>query len=145
MCSTLRYGHRTVRVGGFVIGREWRSERAVEAKWTGFIREEKIEWWKKHTRLVPVEVCANSFKQKDIEFDVPTAFILGYQLVSKVLWGTRVVGEPNEIKIITRRCMNEYEASIHNRWPVIKTGKERTVFFFQPWDQQPGPEQLDLF
>ena len=126
------------------MGRVWKSEREIEATWSGFIREEKITWWTKHTKLIPVEVYANAFKHQDVDFDVPTGVILGYQLVSRVKWDLRVIGNPNEIKIITRRASNEYEASIHDRWPVIKTGKERIVFYFQPWDQHP-PKQLDLF
>lgn len=145
MCSTLKYGHRTMRVGAVVQGRVWKSDRVVQGKWTGFIREERLKWWREQTDLTPIEVFATSFTQHDVAFDVPGKILLGYQIQAEVYYGNKCIGYPGEIKLITRKSANEYESSIHTRWPVVKTGSQRLMFYFQPWDQIEMPTQLPLF
>jgi hypothetical protein len=146
MCGTLKFNDTRHRLGGNVTARVYRSGDTIKGKWTGFIKQEHIGWWMDQAALTPVEIVATTFIEGKVEFAVPTSKILGYQLGNDVFFGSQKIGSAGDIKILTRAPMNRFEGAIHGRWPVVKVGKKRQIFAFQPWDvnTQNKPLQIPL-
>ncbi len=146
MCGTLKYNDQSMKIGTRLHAHEYKTGRKVAGEWTGFIKEEKLNWWKRQAKLIPIEVRATSFIEGKFELDVPSHSVLAYQLMGDVKFNGHIIGKSGEIKLLTRKSINRFETSIHSRWPVVKVGPSRKLFIFQPWDVRAvtKPVQLSL-
>ncbi len=134
VCGTLKHSDQRMKLGDKLTAREYKTGKIVSGTWSGFMKDERLEWWLQQTKLLPVEVKADAFIEGKYEFDVPSRCILAYQLQSEVTFQGKIIGRPGEIKLLTRAPMNSFEKTIHARWPVVKVGANRKLFAFQPWD-----------
>ncbi len=146
MCGTLKHNDQRFKLGDQVTAREYRTGAVITSRWSGFIKQEKLDWWLQQSQLKPVEVKVHSFIEGRNEFEVPSHHISGYQLLSDVQCNGKVIGKAGEIKLLTRAPVNTFERAVHDRWPVVKVGKNRKLFAFQPWDVKglTSARQMDL-
>ena len=115
------------------------------AVWDGFAHKEKEDWWKSHGDAVPLYIMADSFVEGTATFKVPEGNVIrGLGLRKNVLVQGRVAGRAKQVKILTRQPLNSFEASIHNRWPVVQTG-DGYVYQWTEKDVIGGQVQKELF
>lgn len=119
MCGTLNFENKVYRQGDMTPVKG--PHGLGEAKWSGFVRADKMEWWKKEADAVSVEPLLESFSegQANALHNVSGKLqAVGFRKNAKLRNG-ETIGERGDLRIITRSAITEYERETHSRWPVV--------------------------
>lgn len=121
MCGTVNHEKVAKKIGQIIIATRTDGNLNTSGIWSGFIRQESMQWWADKASLTNVAVKADSFTEQQYEFKLPNDnyCIAGVQLSNNVVMNGKLIGKAGSIKILTRPAHNEFESTIHGRWPVI--------------------------
>lgn len=135
MCGTLKFEKKTAKIGSSVPAVNLRLGSELEAIWSGFVRTEKLAWWKKNGRAETVVIRPSHFDEQGKTFKVTKgAVILGLLLGADVMIGGKLVARAGEIRIITRAAETNTEKEVHHRWPVVLTRNTKSCYLFNEQD-----------
>jgi hypothetical protein len=142
MCGTLRFEGRASKIGNLVTIFSPLLSTLKEVEWSGFAREEKLDFWMEKGKAVNIEICVDSFDESCYTFEVPGQRIQGIGLRTNVFVKDRLIGPVGSVKIITRPAFSAEESSIHSRWPLSVHKGEPYIYTL---NQMEVSQQLSLF
>jgi len=120
MCSTLYFENQDTTIGSRIFCIVPTLDKTKESIWSGFCQIEKLDWWKKISNGVEVEVNVSAFQEGKYNFPVPGGKILGLYLCKDVEVNGKVIGKAGSCKLITRSAQSDFEKKVHSRFPVTK-------------------------
>ena len=136
MCGSLRRENFAAKIGNVVIAIDPTTNKEKEIIWGGFVKSEKLNWWKNMSAGKEIEIKATHFTEGNKDFNIPGGRIKALYLSKNVRVEGRVIGEAGTCKIITRPADKNFEAKIHHRFPVVKTNKEVYIFSNKDLDEK---------
>jgi hypothetical protein len=120
MCGTLKFENTAAKIGNLV-AIEFNGH-LTRVKWAGFAQDSKVQDWLKHTNARHVTIICTAFDESGITFRMPGLHIeaikIGHHNGDWV--NNTTIAIPGTVKVITRAPLNEFEASIHKRWPAVR-------------------------
>lgn len=121
MCGNLKTSQNNIKFGNLVQVTNVEDGRTGKAKFTGFAKTESLkEFWSQATDFASVNVNAESFSEKGVNFTIRgTLKAIGLQ--RDVAVRGRIIGRKGEVKIVTRAPLNDFEKKVHKRWPLVET------------------------
>ena len=132
MCSNARREGIRKQVGGKVDvevpAYNGKPATAGKVEWSGAARIEKHNYWTREGNARPAFILMDSFFEGGAEVRIPTGKIAALGLRRNVVVNGRIVGRAQTVKMLTREAKNNWEASIHSRWPVVPQGTDFYVF-----------------
>jgi hypothetical protein len=147
MCGTLKFGKGPTSVsklGDPIHVLNPFSMKEGRAIWSGFAQQEKTLFWQKMGNAIEMHIRAEIFTEKNLTFKVPDSIIYGFGLRQDVILNGQLIGKAKTIKVITRPPMNNFERSIHHRWPFCTDGQSLIPYQFTEKDVVEGQQYLVL-
>jgi hypothetical protein len=126
MCGEIKFEHRATKLGQplICVGSLTASSEHI---WSGFARRESLEFWRRWN-VEKVDLLANFFQEKNLDFTVPTGKIWGLLLHQNVLLQGRIIGYQDSVRIITRAAISDFEKYTHSRWPMVGEAKNPCIW-----------------
>ena len=118
MCGSLKLEGMARRIGNEIVLWSGKPDSKVKAIWQGFIKEEKLNWWKRQTDLRPMFASFDSFTEGPFTFQIPDKKLPGYLTSRPVILNGRIICPAESFKIVTRAPISQLEKHLHDRWPV---------------------------
>jgi hypothetical protein len=145
LCGTVKFETRVFRLGELVPVRGPHGDG--DAKWGGFAKTERQDYWMKEGNGVPINFKLESFTEgKDQCAHAIKGVMMGIGLrkTIKAQQG-EPIGVAGDARILTRAAITPYEIKTHSRWPLVINEVDGRKFV-QTWDKPDGPAQgsLDL-
>ena len=126
MCGTLKFEGLAKKKGDLVLTHDVQDGKTIKAHWGGFAQAESVQsFWNRRADPHKGVIIADSFveggygSKAEIELSIPSHKIQAMLVRKDVLVDGRLVGKAGDVKIVTRAPRNDFEKSIHNRWPLV--------------------------
>lgn len=119
MCGTLKYENIASKLGDPVTIFDPYKGNTITKEWSGYIQNEKLNWWKQQTRLWLIHILSDSIFEQERELAVTEGRVVGVCLGTDVILNGKIIGRAGTVRVVTRPPMNDFEKSIHHRWPII--------------------------
>lgn len=98
------------------------------ARFSGFAKIERLNWWKQNGNVVSVDIFADTFTEKGVEFKIPKGRLTGIGLRKEVKVSGKTIGQAKTVRLLTREARTKIERALHSRWPVVTVNGELYTF-----------------